>query len=176
MSDGFAGRFAEAKKLRGVSNYALSKQTGIRDNLLGKYDAGTIPGLDRASKIAEALDVSLDWLAMGKGNISRIDEQNQSQSSSNESDRSSLRAITGLPIDEKFMARVAVAVADAYREAGQPVSDAATGMEIHRMLTAILQEARHPEEYEDQLAIEKKHLRRRLAEARAHPGLGKASA
>lgn len=81
-----------------------------------------------------------------------------------------------VPVDEMFMARIAVAVADAYAEARQPISDARKGQEIHRMLTAILSGAQHPEEYEDQLEIERKRLRRRLAEAAAAPGQGKASA
>lgn len=81
-----------------------------------------------------------------------------------------------IPIDEEFMARISVAVADTYQQTGYRVSDAAKGIEIHRMLTAVLAGAQHPDEFGDQLEIEKKRLRRRLIEAQEKPGSGKASA
>ncbi len=70
MSDSFGARFVAAKAARdGVSNYALSKTTGIPDNLLGKYEKGTIPNAAYALALADALGVSLEWLIAGRGKM-----------------------------------------------------------------------------------------------------------
>lgn len=72
MGDTFSDRFLAAKAARGkVSNYALSKMTDIADNLLGKYDKGTLPNVDYAAAIADALDISLEWLISGRGEMDR---------------------------------------------------------------------------------------------------------
>jgi phage repressor protein C with HTH and peptisase S24 domain len=72
MVDTFSERLLAAKAARGkVSNYALSKLTGIADNLLGKYDKGTLPNVDYAAAIADALDISLEWLISGRGEMDR---------------------------------------------------------------------------------------------------------
>ena len=41
----------------------LSKSTGISSGLVNQYVNGkNVPGLDNAIKIADAMDVSIDWL------------------------------------------------------------------------------------------------------------------
>ena len=70
MSDSFGARFLAAKAARdNVSNYALSKMTGIPDNLLGKYEKGTMPNAAYALALADALGVSLEWLVGGRGEM-----------------------------------------------------------------------------------------------------------
>lgn len=161
MSSSCVGeRFTEIRRSLGIASpSAMSKKLGIGINAWKSYEEsqGT-PSWSTLEKLL-ALGFNLGWLMTGAGEMMLADVG---------------RGV--LPFDARFMARVAVAVADVYREAGQPVSDAHRAMEEHRILTAILSSAEHPDEYDDQLELEKKRLRRRLAEARLEPGKGKASA
>jgi len=63
---GFANRMRELVSEHKSANFAAT-QWGIPNSLLRKYLSGTIPGLDRAARIAELAGVSLVWLATGKG-------------------------------------------------------------------------------------------------------------
>jgi phage repressor protein C with HTH and peptisase S24 domain len=63
---------AFAKRLRELigehkSINAAAARWGISNSLLRKYLEGTVPGLDKAARIAEVHSVSLRWLASGKG-------------------------------------------------------------------------------------------------------------
>lgn len=59
----FAYRLAQATQTRGTL-VQLSRETGISDGLLSTYRKGrSEPSLTNAALIADALDVSLDWLA-----------------------------------------------------------------------------------------------------------------
>jgi len=64
-SDAMAARIREA--IGGEKVHAFAKRAGIRDSLLRKYLAGSVPGMDRAAAIAKAADMSLVWLATGEG-------------------------------------------------------------------------------------------------------------
>jgi phage repressor protein C with HTH and peptisase S24 domain len=61
----FAERLRVA--LSGESPHAFSKRSGIGDSTMRKYLLGSMPGLDNLLIIAEAANVTLDWLAAGKG-------------------------------------------------------------------------------------------------------------
>ncbi|WP_325436898.1 XRE family transcriptional regulator [Pseudomonas nitroreducens] len=62
--DGFEERLKAA--LRDETAYSLSKRCGISESLIRKYISGkSIPSIERAWRLARALDVSLDWLADG---------------------------------------------------------------------------------------------------------------
>lgn len=45
----------------------LSRRSGVGYSVIRKYLGGAMPGLDKASALARALDVRLDWLATGEG-------------------------------------------------------------------------------------------------------------
>lgn len=49
------------------SVHAFSKKAEISDSMLRKYLDGSMPGLDKLIKIANAADVTLDWLAADRG-------------------------------------------------------------------------------------------------------------
>lgn len=55
--------------LEGESLHAFAKRSGIGDSTLRKYLDGSEPGMDKLSRIAEAADVSLDWLIAGRGDM-----------------------------------------------------------------------------------------------------------
>lgn len=59
---GFTERLTELTAERG-SMARLSETTGLSTGLLSNYKNGTDPSLKNAVKIADALDVSLDYLA-----------------------------------------------------------------------------------------------------------------
>jgi len=164
---GFKDRLAE--RIGDQEPFKWARQAGVPTSTFDRiWNHGQIPRAETAAKIAAALGVSLDWLLSGAG-----DQTSASQRPPSEQPR---RHPAELPIDEKFMARVGVAVAQAYREAGQPFTEAQYAVEIHRMLSAILADAQASDEYEALLEIQKSRIKRRLADARANPGTGKASA
>ena len=49
----------------------FGRRCGINESLLRKYMGGTVPSLFRGAAIAEAANVSLEWLATGRGEKKR---------------------------------------------------------------------------------------------------------
>lgn len=61
---GFGGRVKYALIIRKMTQAELSRQTGICKEFIIKIINGlSYPTITKAAKIADALDVSLDWLA-----------------------------------------------------------------------------------------------------------------
>lgn len=63
MGKTFQQRLEEA--IDGESIHAFGKRAGINDTSMRAYLKDTMPGLDKLVAIAEAADVTLDWLARG---------------------------------------------------------------------------------------------------------------
>jgi transcriptional regulator with XRE-family HTH domain len=60
----FGEKIASQRKKKGFSQDDLAKQVGIISITIGRYERDEItPAVDTAAKIAEALEVSLDYLA-----------------------------------------------------------------------------------------------------------------
>lgn len=152
--------FAERLRLligdQSVNSFA--ERSGVPEASIRSYLRGAMPGLDKALALAETGGATLDWLASGRGPMRATD------------------AAAGLPNDKNLIARVSVAIADAYKEIGHPLSPARAGEELHTMLTLIVDASESPDEYLDQVPVMAKRLRKRLREAVAAPGTGKASA
>ena len=56
-------KITRLKKLKNLSQVALAEATGISRDAISKYERGdSIPSVDYAKRIAEALGVSLDYL------------------------------------------------------------------------------------------------------------------
>lgn len=63
MSDLFGKRLQEIRKEKALSQDALAKELGVHGAVIGRYERGEVrPSIEMASKIAEALGVSLDYL------------------------------------------------------------------------------------------------------------------
>lgn len=58
----FAERLKEARQKADISQAELSRRTGIASATLSSYEKGKMPPIDKAFQIAQALNVSLDWL------------------------------------------------------------------------------------------------------------------
>lgn len=59
----FASRLLAVRKQRGWSQPALGKKVGTSGAIIGRYERGEIaPSIGVARKLAEALDVTLDYL------------------------------------------------------------------------------------------------------------------
>jgi transcriptional regulator with XRE-family HTH domain len=59
----FGENIAAARKKKGLSQEELAKRAGTIAVTIGRYERGEIkPSIDIAAKIAEILDVSLDYL------------------------------------------------------------------------------------------------------------------
>ena len=70
IKDGFRIRFAECVTRKG-SVYALSKAANIPIPTLQRYQKGSEPSLTILVAIAEAANVSVEWLATGSGQMGR---------------------------------------------------------------------------------------------------------
>ncbi len=66
MGNTFAERL-ETAIAKFESVHAFSKKVEISDSMLRKYLDGSMPGVDKLIKIADAAEVTLDWLAAGRG-------------------------------------------------------------------------------------------------------------
>jgi len=67
--EGVAVRLQETRAARGLSVLALAKQAGLSHTAVGNIERGTMPGLDTAEALANALGVSPGWLAYGLGPV-----------------------------------------------------------------------------------------------------------
>lgn len=69
MSDTFADRILQARKQKGISRDDLAIKIGTSAPIVGRYERGDMmPSVEIATKIADALDVSLDFL-VGKSSL-----------------------------------------------------------------------------------------------------------
>lgn len=74
----FGSVVSELRKQKGISQTDLASQLGIHKNVLGRYERnGVYPSIDIARKIADILDVSLDYLT-GKKDV-QIDKDTSSR-------------------------------------------------------------------------------------------------
>jgi len=65
---------ADLRKAKGWSQADLAKKTDISQVMVGKYERGdAMPSIEVAKKIADALEVSLDYL-VGEGVNSKFDK------------------------------------------------------------------------------------------------------
>jgi transcriptional regulator with XRE-family HTH domain len=68
---GFSERLEIAIGSESINSFA--KKAGLGESLIRNYiKKGTTPGLDKVTAIAEAAEVSLDWLVLGKGSMRTI--------------------------------------------------------------------------------------------------------
>lgn len=59
----FSDRLILARKQKNLSQTELGKQIGIKGDALGRYERGEVtPSIEMAVRIAQALEISLDWL------------------------------------------------------------------------------------------------------------------
>ena len=59
----FGSTVVQLRKEQGISQTDLAKQLGIHKNVLGRYERNEVlPSIEIARKIADILDVSLDFL------------------------------------------------------------------------------------------------------------------
>lgn len=69
MSVTFGDRMMQARKEKGLSRDGLGKLVNTSGPIIGRYERGDmVPSVEIATRIAEALEVSLDFLA-GKSSL-----------------------------------------------------------------------------------------------------------
>jgi len=60
----FGSRLLQARKKKGMSQEELAKMLGTKGPAIGRYERDEMkPSIEAAAKMAQILDVSLDWLA-----------------------------------------------------------------------------------------------------------------
>ena len=68
-------RILALRKKRNWSQRQLAEKVGTSDQVIGRYERGVLtPSVEMAAKIAEALEVSLDYL-VGASNQTQLDKQ-----------------------------------------------------------------------------------------------------
>jgi len=68
-------RIAELRKQKELSQTDFAKNVGVSREMIGRYERNEVmPSIEIAKKIADALDVSLDYLA-GEGKQASFDKQ-----------------------------------------------------------------------------------------------------
>ena len=77
----FGKRILEARKNKGIRQEELAEKLGTKGPAIGRYERDEMkPSIDAAAKMADILDVSLDWLVghtdleLDKGMMRRIEE------------------------------------------------------------------------------------------------------
>lgn len=66
----------ELRKTKDWSQTDLASKSGVSREMIGKYERGeAVPSIEAAKKIADAFEVSLDYLA-GEGVNSKLDKKN----------------------------------------------------------------------------------------------------
>ncbi len=64
------GKISDLRKESGLNRDALGKMVGTSGAVIGRYERNEItPSIEVAAKIADALEVSLDYLTGGTGTI-----------------------------------------------------------------------------------------------------------
>lgn len=59
----FKNRLTELRKQKKISQEELAKTIGVHQNVIGRYERGEAkPSIEGATKLAKALEVSLDYL------------------------------------------------------------------------------------------------------------------
>lgn len=75
MIGNYAKIMADLRKEKGWSQTDLANKSGVSREMIGKYErAAAIPSLEAAKKIADAFEVSLDYL-FGEGVNSNFDKK-----------------------------------------------------------------------------------------------------
>lgn len=66
---------ASLRKEKGLSQTDLATKSGVSREMIGKYERGeAVPSIEAAKKIADAFEVSLDYL-VGEGVNSKFDKK-----------------------------------------------------------------------------------------------------
>jgi transcriptional regulator with XRE-family HTH domain len=82
----FGKRLLEARKKKGISQEELAEKLNTKGPVIGRYERDEMkPSIEAAAKIADILEVSLDWLVghtdleLDKAMIQRIQEVSKMQ-------------------------------------------------------------------------------------------------
>ena len=71
----FGQKMAFCRKERKISQAELGKRAGINGDIIGKYERNEMkPSIETAKKLADALEVSLDYL-VGEGDLKVLDKK-----------------------------------------------------------------------------------------------------
>lgn len=66
---------SDARDAKGWNQSELADKSGVSRVMIGKYERGeAVPSIDAAKKIADALEVTLDFL-VGEGSNARLDKK-----------------------------------------------------------------------------------------------------
>lgn len=85
-------KITKLKKLKNLSQVALAEVTGISRDAISKYERGdSVPSVDYAKRIADALGVSLDYLVSDSDKEDVLDNDAVKR----------IKEIQNLPISEK---------------------------------------------------------------------------
>ena len=66
MGKGLHGRFREARLAKGWNQTQLAERLNMSQQSISAYETDQPPRLDKAVRLCEELEISLDWLVWGE--------------------------------------------------------------------------------------------------------------
>lgn len=148
----FSARLVAARKE--ISRGDLARRLGVPQSTLGNWELGAaVPPLDVLCRIAETLDVSLDWLIAGRTG----DTPNIGHGSTHGS------ATRPLPtVDEDHVARLAEGVSSAYADVGRPIAPGMLGRIVAKLYNEIATVVDSPDEFSGAMKMRLAQFRKEL--------------
>lgn len=71
MKTSFSDRLKQARQLRGYTQQALARASGLSQSAIASYESGDRDSSRSVRSLANALDVEVDWLETGRGPMER---------------------------------------------------------------------------------------------------------
>lgn len=171
MDTGLVERLRICAKMAG-SGDALSAKTGIPRRTLENYLSGeSEPKISRVVEIADAVGLSVSWLATGKGSMHPDAEAAALEAERKDPLRDLIAAQAWM--DEDVMGGLADAIAGAYKDAKARISPADLGRLCARKYAQIAAATTIREERLAMIKLVEMQVRADLAAAAAQPGTGK---
>jgi transcriptional regulator with XRE-family HTH domain len=91
----------EARESRGLSQNAVGVRVGTNGHQIWRYETGSLPGPERLARIAEALEVSVEWLLRGDAAPTAVLDRDDTKGAPAVEAFIEARAELGMPLPEE---------------------------------------------------------------------------
>ena len=98
--DGISNRLNEIRKELGYSQQKLSEKALISRSYIARVEQGLVPSSEFIIKLSNALNISVDWLLTGRGNMYLVDTDHYLNNLDADTIRL-LSALNSVPKDQK---------------------------------------------------------------------------
>lgn len=151
-----------------MSVNAFAKKCELGEGVIRSYLRGTVPGIDKASAIADAAGVNLDWLVTGRGPV-----RSEPPDAAGASQPLVAEQRRGGRLDSELFGRVTDVIARTYKAVGAALQPVDLGRLAARHYEEIVAASADPVERAAMLKLLAAQIKRELTAAAAEPGTGK---